>query len=96
MKSSTSRPYSDPEAAARKLVEIAASIEPVQDGRIYIERVNQQFVTLLKDSKGHPEFGNGIRYAVEHDWLELHESGTYVRLPAGPLIPERQRFPFQL
>ncbi|OPY95778.1 hypothetical protein A5906_07370 [Bradyrhizobium sacchari] len=26
------------------------------------------------------EFGAGIKYAVEHDWLELHESGTYVRL----------------
>ncbi|WP_347710890.1 hypothetical protein [Bradyrhizobium sp. CB1650] len=31
------RPYSDPEVAARKLVELAASIQPVQDGRIHIE-----------------------------------------------------------
>ncbi|MEH2488644.1 hypothetical protein V1280_004583 [Bradyrhizobium sp. AZCC 2230] len=27
-----------------------------------------------------PEFGAGIRYAIEKGWLELHESGTYVRL----------------
>ncbi|WP_063694841.1 hypothetical protein [Bradyrhizobium stylosanthis] len=83
-KFATSRPLADPEAAARKLVEIAGATPAVQDGRIYIERINSQFVALLKGSKGHPEFGNGIRYAVERGWLELHESGTYVRLaPAG-------------
>jgi hypothetical protein len=31
------RPFSDPEAAARKLMVIANSVEPVQDGRICIE-----------------------------------------------------------
>ncbi|WP_027561320.1 MULTISPECIES: hypothetical protein [Bradyrhizobium] len=80
MKMTGERPYSDPEAAARKLVEIAAATPAVQDGRIYIERINAQFVALLKGSRGHPEFGNGLRYAIEHGWLELHESGTYVRL----------------
>jgi hypothetical protein len=34
------RPYTHPEAAARKLMEIANSIEPVQDGRIHIELIN--------------------------------------------------------
>jgi hypothetical protein len=34
------RPYADPEAAARKLVEIANSVEAVQDGRIFIELIN--------------------------------------------------------
>ncbi|QOG23489.1 MULTISPECIES: hypothetical protein [Bradyrhizobium] len=80
MKQAEGRPYADPETAARKLVEIAAATPAVQDGRIYIERINAQFVALLKGSRGHPEFGAGIRYAVEHGWLELHESGTYVRL----------------
>jgi hypothetical protein len=32
--------YSDPNVAARKLVEIANGVEPVQDGCIFIERVN--------------------------------------------------------
>ena len=27
-----------------------------------------------------PEFGAGIKAAVERGWLELHESRTYVRL----------------
>jgi hypothetical protein len=29
------RPFADPEAAARKLIEIANSVEPVQDGRLH-------------------------------------------------------------
>ncbi|TWA92553.1 hypothetical protein [Bradyrhizobium stylosanthis] len=80
MKHVEDRSYADPEAAARKLVEIAAATPAVQDGRIYIERINAPFVALLKGSRGHPEFGAGIRYAVGQGWLELHESGTYVRL----------------
>jgi len=43
MKHTEERPYSDPEAAARKLVEIAAGIEAVQDGRINIEWINAPF-----------------------------------------------------
>ena len=27
-----------------------------------------------------PEFGAGIKYAIEKGWLDLHESGTYVKL----------------
>jgi hypothetical protein len=40
MKLAPDRPYSDPEKAARKLLEIANSVEIVQDGRIYIELIN--------------------------------------------------------
>jgi hypothetical protein len=29
-----------------------------------------------------PEFGAGIKYAVEQGWMDLHESGTYVKLLA--------------
>ena len=32
------RPFADPDAAARKIVEIANDVEAVQDGRIYFER----------------------------------------------------------
>ena len=38
MKFASERPYTDPEAAARKLIEIANQVEGVQDGRIYIGR----------------------------------------------------------
>ncbi|WP_407122650.1 hypothetical protein [Bradyrhizobium sp. STM 3561] len=78
MKLTAERPFADPEAAARKLVEIANSIEPVQDGRIYIEKINAPFLYSLKASGA--EFVAGIKRAVERGWLELHESGTYVEL----------------
>ena len=39
------RPFADPDAAARKLVEIANATEAVQDGRIYIERINAAFLS---------------------------------------------------
>nr|WP_084788898.1 hypothetical protein [Bradyrhizobium sp. Cp5.3] len=51
---------------------------PVQDGRIHIEKINAPFHYTLKACE--PEFGAGIKHAVERGWLELHESGTYVRL----------------
>lgn len=77
MKLTEQRPYSSPEAAARKLIEIAAGIEPVQDGRIYIERINAPFLFALKGNAS--EFAAGLKFAIERGWLELHESGTYVR-----------------
>jgi hypothetical protein len=69
MKFATDRPYFDPEKAARKLIEIANSIEPVQDGRIYIELINWPF---LHDLKGTPaEYKAGLDLAIKHDWLWL-------------------------
>ena len=44
MKFASDRPYSDPEKAARKIVEIASSVEVVQDGRIHIEKINEPFL----------------------------------------------------
>jgi hypothetical protein len=40
MKFIAERPDANPEVAARKLLEIANSIEAVQDGRIHIEKIN--------------------------------------------------------
>jgi hypothetical protein len=60
-------------------MEIAAAIlEAVQDGRIHIEKINAPF--MYQRGGSGPEFGAGINLAVERGWLELHESGTYVRL----------------
>lgn len=78
MKHVEGRPYADPEAAARKLVELTNTIEAVQDGRIHIEKINGAF--LYKHKGSGPEFGAGLACAIEQGWLELHESGTYVRL----------------
>ncbi|WP_439400302.1 hypothetical protein ACRQ5Q_42875 (plasmid) [Bradyrhizobium sp. PMVTL-01] len=75
-----SRPFAEPEAAARKLIELAKSLEAFQDGRIHIEKINAPFLSKDGCKATGPEFGAGIKYAVERDWLELHESGTYVRI----------------
>ena len=66
MKFTTDRPYSDPEKAARKLVEIANSVEVVQDGRIYIELINGPF--LFREGRaggiqGWPGSGDRARLA---------------------------------
>jgi len=42
------RPFGDPDAAARKLIALAKAFEPVQDGRIYIEKINGPFLFELK------------------------------------------------
>ena len=48
MKFVADRSFADPEIAARKLLEIANSVEPVQDGRIHIEKINWPFLSALK------------------------------------------------
>jgi hypothetical protein len=45
MKFAIDRPYADPEAAHRKLIEIANTVEAVQDDRIYIELINRPFLS---------------------------------------------------
>jgi hypothetical protein len=61
--------------AARKLVEIANDVEAVQDGRMYIERINAPF--LAAGGTG-DDFRAGIERAIANGWLWRHESGTYV------------------
>ena len=77
MKYAADRPFADPEKAARKLLEIANAVEPVQDGRIHIEKVNGPF--LFKEGGSPAEYGAGLEFAIERGWLWKHESGTYVK-----------------
>jgi hypothetical protein len=77
VKFTANRPYSDPEAAARKLIEIANSVEAVQDGRIHIELLNGP---MLFEHKATPaEYTAGLKQAIDRGWLQMHESGTYVK-----------------
>jgi hypothetical protein len=77
MKYTADRLFADPDKAARRLMEHARAFEPVHDGRIYIEKINGPF---LFGDKGTPaEYSAGLALAIERGWLELHESGTYVR-----------------
>ena len=70
------RPLTDPDVAARKIVEIANDVEAVQNGRIYIERVNAPFLAVGGTGD---DFRAGIERAIALGWLWLHESGTYVK-----------------
>ncbi|MGY3509102.1 hypothetical protein ACVIQY_002077 [Bradyrhizobium sp. USDA 3051] len=69
------------EVAARHLLQLASVIEPVQDGRVRIEKINYPFLYPLKGTGA-----ESMRCAVEKG--ELHESGTYVWLqtPAEDLL----------
>jgi hypothetical protein len=85
MKFVETRPFSDPEAAARKVMELANAFEPIQDGRIYIEKINGPFLYELKGTPA--EYKAGLLRAIEKGWLVLHESGTFVKLtPAGAAL----------
>jgi hypothetical protein len=71
----TDSPFADPDAAARKLVEIANAAAAVQDGRIHIELINGPFL----NAGGSPaEYRAGIEHAISKGWLWRHESGVYV------------------
>jgi hypothetical protein len=77
VKYATERPFADPEKAARKLLEIANAIEPIQDGRIHIEKINGPF--LFQEGGSPAEYRAGIKLAIARGWLWMHESGTYVK-----------------
>lgn len=77
MKYTEDRPYSDPEKAARRLMEHAQAFEPIHDGRIYIEKINGPF--LFQDKATPAEYSAELKYAIDKGWLVLHESGTFVK-----------------
>jgi hypothetical protein len=82
MKFATDRPYSNPETAARKLVEIANAVETIQDGRIYIELINAPFLYEHKASPA--EYKAGLDLAIARGWLTMDRSGAHVKFtPAG-------------
>ena len=73
--------FTDPDVAARKLMAIANAVEAVQDGRIYIERVNALF---LAEGATPDQYRAAMARAIKLGWLLLHRSGTYVKFtPTG-------------
>ncbi|WP_092126133.1 hypothetical protein [Bradyrhizobium erythrophlei] len=78
MKLKEERPGADPEKAARRIMEHAKAFVPIQDGRIYIEKINYPFID--KDGASPAEYGAGLKYCLDHGWLTRHESGTYVKI----------------
>ena len=52
MKLTADRPYAYPERAARRLMQHAHAFKVVQDGRIYVEKINAPFLYV---DKGTPD-----------------------------------------
>jgi bifunctional non-homologous end joining protein LigD len=80
MKFAAVRPYADPEKAARKLVEIANAVEAIQDGRIYIEQINDP---LFEHKASPAEYKAGLDLAVMRGLLYrliVQRDGKRVRL----------------
>jgi hypothetical protein len=77
------RPFTDPDTAARKLVEIANGVEAVQDGRIHIEKINALFLAAARATTSAPGSSALLRSAGRL----RHESGTYVKfIEAGAAL----------
>ena len=58
MKFASDREYADPEKAARRLLEIAKTVEAIQDGRIHVEKINGPF--LFKEAGPLPNTRLGL------------------------------------
>jgi hypothetical protein len=75
LKVANDRPYADQDKAARRILEIANTVEPVQ-GKIFIELIN--YPMLFKDKASPAEYWAGLQHTIAKGWLVLHESGTFV------------------
>lgn len=77
------RHKSDPEAAARRILDIAKEVEPTMMDRIYIELINGPSVFRALGSVA--EYGAGLRLLIERKQLAMHESEVPSGLPDGSL-----------
>jgi hypothetical protein len=91
------RPFADPDIAARKLVEIANSVDAAQDGRIYIERINAPFVAAGVSGKGQ-DAEHGCSYGERNfqRTLRLRASSEAQRQLAFDVEATTQRAVLQL
>jgi hypothetical protein len=75
MKFKDDRPFATPEAAERKLLELANAVEPDHAGRLSVALINKQF----RDAGGsYEEYRAAVKAAIAHDWITLHPSGAYL------------------
>src|SRR6266516_3818204 len=78
MKFKEDRPFAAPEAAERKLLELANAVEADHAGRLSVAVINRQF----REAGGsYEEYGKAVKAAIEHGWLTMHPSGGYLSFP---------------
>jgi hypothetical protein len=75
MKFKGERPFPTPEAAERKLLELANAVEADHAGRLSVEIINRQF---REAGGGYEEYGGAVKAAIAHGWITLHPSGAYL------------------
>lgn len=59
-------------------MEHAKAFDPIQDGKIFIERIN--YPLLYQDKATTAEYWAGLQHAIGQGWLEYHESRTFLRM----------------
>ena len=75
MKFKTDRPLAMPEAAERKLLEIANAIKADHACRLAVSDINTQFRAAGGSTE---EYRAAVIAAVAHGWIVLHPSGAYL------------------
>jgi hypothetical protein len=85
MKFVSDRPFADPDAAARKLMELANAFDPVQDGRIYIEKINGPFLLRGKPPMSVDESERQVPITQAQAWRDAMAA-------CAPRSPERLEF----
>jgi hypothetical protein len=75
MKFVTPSKFADPDAAARKLLEIANGIEADHAGRVEIGTINRQF---REAGCSYEEYSAAVKAAIAHGWITMHPSGAYL------------------
>jgi hypothetical protein len=75
LKFKENRPFAAPEAAERKLLELANAIETDHAGRLSVSVINRQF----REAGGsYKEYGAAVKAAIAPGWLTMHPSGGYL------------------
>ena len=75
MKFKQERPFASPEAAEKKLLELANAVEPDHAGWLLVEVINRQF----REAGGsYEEYSAAVKAATAHGWLTMHPSGGYL------------------
>ena len=76
MKYTTERPFADPDKAARRLMQHAHAAGA---GWPHLYRKAQRPVLVRRQSDA-GEYAAGLDRAISLGWLEIHDSGTFVKL----------------
>jgi hypothetical protein len=75
MKFKKDRPFATPEAAERKLLELANAVEADHAGRLSVEIINRQF----RGAGGsYDEYSAAVKAAIERGYVIMHPSGAYL------------------